>query len=55
MYQTITDQNRANKKPEKENSTSYFWHPFSKKNSGYVGKNISIMSGASSARGAIEF
>ena len=55
MYVTATDANRANKKPEKENSTQY-WAPFAKRSSGYPGKNISQNSGApNSARGTIEF
>jgi len=53
MYATATDPTKANKKPEKENST-HFWAPFAKKN--YMTKNPSQRSGApNSARGAIEF
>jgi hypothetical protein len=33
MYATATDAYRANKKPEKENSTHHFWPPFTKKTS----------------------
>jgi hypothetical protein len=56
MYSTVTCSNRANKKPEKENSTHHFWLPFSKKNSNNVRKNPSQISGApNSARGTIEF
>lgn len=55
MYATATDAHRANKKPEKENSTQQ-WAPFAKRSSGYPGKNISQNSGApNSARGTIEF